>query len=370
MLVANWRDTSHPSGGGSERYVEQIARGLAERGYDVTILCPRHENAPGDTVAGGVTFLRRGGMYTVYLWAMLITVLHRPDLVVEVQNGLPFFCRLVTRRPVVMLVHHLHREQWFTTYGATVGRFGWWIESRVAPRVYRRSQYVTVSETTRAELVALGVDAARVTVVPNGLDPVPATATQRSDAPTLVAVSRLVPHKRLEHAIDAVARLRDRWPALRLDIVGRGHWRDTLERYAAAHGVADLVTFHGWVDEQAKHELLARAWVHVIPSVKEGWGLVVMEAAAHGVPSVAYRSAGGVRESILHGRTGLLADDHDGFVDDVELLLRCGMLRVRMGGQGRRFARRHDWDESAAAFARVIDGVLAAPVRQRRPVPA
>ena len=361
VLFVNWRDSTHPAGGGSERYVERIACGLAGRGYDVSMVCPRHANAPGDTLVDGVRYLRRGGMYTVYLWALLTIVLRRPDVVVDVQNGMPFLARLVTRRPVLVLVHHLHKDQWRTSFGPVLGRLGWWIESWLAPRVYRRCPYVTVSESTRNGLIGLGVHPARITLAPNGTDPVPPVASVRSPEPLIVVVGRLVPHKRIEHAIDALDRLRERWPTLRLDIVGQGHWQPRLLDYAAKRGVADRTVFHGWLDERDKHEILARGWAHLCPSVQEGWGQVVMEAAAHGVPSVAYRSAGGVCESILDCRTGLLADDPDEFIAGVDMLLCCRHLREAMGEQGVVHARSYDWQSSVDTFAQVLAAQLPAP---------
>jgi phosphohistidine swiveling domain-containing protein len=71
--------------------------------------------------------------------------------------------------------------------------------------------------------------------------------------------------------------------------------------HAASAGVTDRVTFHGLVDDGRKVQLLATAWVLALPSQKEGWGLVVMEAASLGVPTVAFASAGGVRESVVDG---------------------------------------------------------------------
>jgi glycosyltransferase involved in cell wall biosynthesis len=361
VLVAAWRDTLHPDSGGSERYVERIAMGLVERGYEVSVLCPRHANAGTDEEIDGVRYIRRGGIFTVYLWAALTVFMTRPDVVVDVQNGMPFLSRLVTRCPVVVLVHHLHRLQWRSYFGPVFGRVGWWLESWLSPRVYRKCRYVTVSEHTRSELMALGVDEERIAVVPNGLDAAPPTRAARDPQPLLVAVSRLVPHKQIEHAIDTVARLSAEWPALRLSVVGRGPWHEPLLRYAAERGVADRVTLHGWVDEQRKHEILARAWVHLCPSVKEGWGIVVMEAGAHGVPTVAYRAAGGVGESILDQRTGLLADDLDEFVSATELLLRCERLRTAMGVESREHVSRFEWKHSVESFDDVVREVLPRP---------
>lgn len=354
VLLVNWRDTRHPEGGGSERYVERMAEGLARRGYRVIVQCAAHENAPADEIVGGVRFRRRGGRLTVYLWAMLAIARTRPDVVVDVQNGVPFFSRLVARCPVLVLVHHVHREQWGAVLGPVLGRVGWFVESRLAPWLYRKCRYLTVSEMTRAELAGLGVAKARTTVVRNGLDPVPVTSAIRDPDPTLVVVGRLVPHKQVEHAIDVVARLAARWPKLRLEVVGQGWWLPTLREHAKLRDVQDRVTLHGWVDEHDKHEIIARSWLHVCPSVKEGWGVAIMEAAAHAVPSVAYRTAGGVAESIVDGATGLLADDFDDFVRKVDRLLGTESLRAGMGTAGRSRAATYEWDRSVDAFEAVI----------------
>ena len=112
--------------------------------------------------------------------------------------------------------------------------------------------------------------------------------------PRIALLSRLVPHKQIEDALTAVAELRPRIPNLHLDIVGGGWWRDRLVEHAGMLGVSDAVTFHGHVDDVTKHEVLQRCWVHVLPSRKEGWGLAVTEAAQHGVPTIGYRSSGGL----------------------------------------------------------------------------
>ena len=93
---------------------------------------------------------------------------------------------------------------------------------------------------------------------------------------------------------------------MHLDVIGDGWWSPNLHEYARSIGVDDLVTFHGQVSEERKHELLSRAWLHVMPSRKEGWGLAVIEAAQHGVPTIGYRSSRGLTDSIIDGVTGVL----------------------------------------------------------------
>jgi hypothetical protein len=171
-------------------------------------------------------------------------------------------------------------------------------------------------------------------------------------------LGRLVPHKRVEHAIEVVARLRDRHPGLHLDVVGSGWWEDQLRATAERLGVTDVVEFHGYVDEQAKHELVARARVHLCPSVKEGWGLVVSEAGMHEVPTVGYRSAGGLQESVVDGRSGILVDDLDGFIAAVDRLLGAESLRRRMGVAAAAHAASFGWSATAGGFAAALAGAV------------
>jgi glycosyltransferase involved in cell wall biosynthesis len=364
VLFVNWRDITHPEGGGSERYVHRMAEGLAGAGLRVSMFCAAHDRAPAEEVLGGVHVVRRGGRLGVYPRALLHVLRHRPRLVVDVQNGLPFGSTLVTRRPVVVLVHHVHREQWPIVFGRLGGAIGWWLESVVAPLLYRRSRYVTVSSATAGELLDLGVDATRLSLVRNGVEPAPPVRSVPSASPRLVVLGRLVPHKRVEHAIEVVARLRDRWPGLRLSVVGEGWWDAELRARAIELAVDDIVDFTGHVDEQTKHEELARAWVHLCPSVKEGWGLVVTEAGSHRVPTVGYRSAGGLRESVLDGRTGVLVDDLDEMTDAVDLLLADEGRRLAMGEAAARHAAAFSWPASIGGFA----DVLATAVRESVPV--
>lgn len=357
VLFLVWRDTRHPEGGGSEVYVEHMARHLASTGHDVTIFCAAHPAAPADEVVDGVRFVRRGGRLGVYARGLLYlrTRGRHADVVVDVQNGISFFSPLVRRRPVTVLVHHIHREQWQMVYPGWRGRLGWWLESRAAPRVNRGHRYITVSQASADELATLGVDPDAITVVHNGVDlPAPREPLPRSTRPTLCVLARLVPHKRVEHALEAVAKLSVDIRDLRLDVIGDGWWRDHLTARTEELGIEGQVTFHGHVDAGRRDDLLDSSWVMLAPSVKEGWGLAVIEAAAHGVPTVAYAAAGGVRESVVDGVTGHLVDDVEQLVEAARVLLTDHAVRHQMSLAAREHALDFDWDGSAARFAKQI----------------
>lgn len=357
IAFLSWRDTGHPDGGGSEEYIEHIAERLAARGHDVTIRCAAYDGAPGDEVRRGVRFRRRGHRLTVYprglLWATLGGG-RRADAVVEVVNGIPFGVGVIRRRTTLPLVHHLHREQWRMIYPGWRGRLGWLVE-RSTIRAYRALPFLTVSRATAADLTALGVAAHAVHVVPNGAERRPVQEVARSPV-TLCTLSRLVPHKRLEQAVDVVVALAPRYPGLRLRVIGSGWWEPELRRYVAARHAGHLVELVGRLDADDRDRVLASAAVMLLPSVREGWGLAVIEAALQGTPTVAYRSAGGVGESVRHEETGLLVESPAELEGAVDRLLTDGALRARLSAACRGWALSFDWDDSAATLEALLAG--------------
>ncbi|HET8559204.1 MAG TPA: glycosyltransferase family 4 protein [Marmoricola sp.] len=362
VAFLSWRDTRNPEGGGAERALEEVAEGLSSMGARVTVFSAAHPAAPREECAKGVRYVRGGSKLTVYARGMLALArgeLGRPDVVVDVQNGMPFFTRLVTRRPVIVLVHHVHREQWPVVYPGAMGKVGWWVESRLAPRVYRSAQYVTGSRATFDELRQLGVSGSRIAIVHYGTDRRRPIEVPKTDHPSVCVVGRLVPHKRVEHAIDAVLELRAELPDVRLTVVGSGWWEDSLHAYAVERGAQDVVTFLGQVDETTKARVYEQSWVLALPSLKEGWGLVVGEAALAGTPAVAYAEAGGTRESIRDGVSGLLAHDRSGFTEALRRVLVDSELRESLSVGAVAHGGEYTWDQTRAGFTHVVREVLS-----------
>jgi glycosyltransferase involved in cell wall biosynthesis len=349
VLFLSWRDRGHPEAGGAEAFLDHVSRDLAARGHDVVVFTAHYAGSRPDETIDGCRFRRRGGRFSVYPRAALELARRRRDfdVVIDVQNGLPFWAPLFTARPVLNLVHHVHREQWPEVFGPMRARLGWWLESRVAPLVYRRSRYVVVSHATKLELTELGVDRDRIDVVYSGREVVPDSAPGSVVAPTehpsVVVLGRLVPHKRVELAISAVAKLGQQHPGLTLTVIGHGYWRQRLEDYAQSIGATAQVRFVGFVDEDAKDKALGESWLNLLPSVKEGWGLAIIEAAAHGVPSIAFRGASGTTESIVDGTTGLLVENEADFVATIDELLTDTARRQEMGAKAKTFSEQFTW---------------------------
>lgn len=359
VVVVNWRDLGHGQAGGAETYATRVAHAMAARGHDVTYLTARDTGQRGRERDGAVTVRRRGGRWTVYPLALLWLLWRRRrlDAVVDCQNGIPFFTPLaVGGARVVQVVHHVHTDQFGVHFPPWLAAVGRWLEGPAARWVYRHAVSVAVSPST--------VDAMRgrlgwrgpVHVVPNGNVAAPAGLPPRAATPTIVCLGRLVPQKRVDRLVDAVAELRTRVPDLRLHVIGGGQEEAALRARAAPHGAA--VTVHGRVTEELKSALLGRAWLNVTLSDGEGWGLAVLEAAAHGVPTVC-RDVPGLRDSVRHGVTGWHVPPgapvaevlHRALAD-----LADPVLATRMAADCREWAACFDWADTGARFATVLEG--------------
>lgn len=358
-VVVNWRDLEHSLSGGAEVYAWQFARALVEGGAEVEFLTSRERGASSSQVREGIAVRRRGGRFGFYVAALMRLARRRrsTDLVIDLANGIPSFAPLVTARrtPVVLGIHHVHQDQFAVHFPGPVARLGRWLERAAAPAVYAGSRTVTVSESTRTEMRERLGWRGDVTVLPNGADhPAPARVEARDvDADRIVVLGRLVRHKRVDLALAAVAALVEERPGLGVDVVGRGPDRARLEQVATELGVADRVTFHGWVSEETKATLVGRAGVHVCASDAEGWGQTVIEAAGWGVPTVA-RDVPGLRDSVRDGETGWLVPDdadHDVVTDRLVAALRRALEVVDDPVEASRWsvacrARAHEFDWS------------------------
>jgi len=364
--VLAWRDLDDPEAGGSEAHAAEIACRWAAAGIDVTFRTSAVDGAPARVERDGYHVVRRGGRHAVFPRVAARGALGgigRADGLVEIWNGMPFFSPVWARCPRVVFLHHVHAEMWrMTLRPAALARVGEAIESRLAPPLYRRTQVITLSDSSRSEIVEqLGLAKQRVTVVPPGVDRRFRPGGRRSSDPLVVAVGRLVPVKRLGTLIDALAVLRRDHPRLRAVIAGEGNERAALAARIAHHGASEWIELPGRVDDDTLLALYQRAWLVASASLREGWGMTLTEAAACGTPAVASRIAGH-RDAVTDGHSGLLFDDERGLVEHLRSVLSDGALRSRLGRGALAEAAYRTWDGAARSTLEV----LAAEADRRR----
>jgi glycosyltransferase involved in cell wall biosynthesis len=254
------------------------------------------------------------------------------------------------RGPIVCLVHHVHVEQWRMYFPAPVAWTGKLLETRVMPRAYRHRLFVAVSRSTATSLATLGVDPARIRTIEMGCDPLTATAP-RSPTPLFLALGRLVAHKRVDRLLRMWERVRPVTGG-RLVVAGDGPDLEALRRTAG-----EDVELLGAVSEDEKIRLLSSAWALIHTAHHEGWGTVIMEAASVGTPTVGFDVAG-VRDSVVDGETGLLADDDDEFVAAWNRIATDADVRARLSDAARARAATFTWDRAAGEFETVCREAL------------
>ena len=347
------RELADPGAGGSEVLVDQLASGLHGRGHEVTVFCG------GPVGARSYRTVSLGGPYAQFMLAptLFARTIRSADLVVEVANGIVHYAPLWRSGPTVCLVNHVHREEWSMWFPRPVAFVGRTIETRVFPIAYRHRIVVAVSSSTADDLIQTGVRREQIRIVENGVS-ARTSMMMKSSTPLFLAVGRLVPQKRFDLLLDA-------WPTVRAATGGRlviaGDGPELRRLSSAATDGVDIV---GRVTNDERDTLLQQAWALVHPSQMEGWGLVIMEAAAAATPAIGFDVAG-VRDSIANGVTGILVNTKAEFTQAMIDLASDGHQRERLAAAALARAGAFSWARTVSRFEVVAEEAVAV----RSPVP-
>lgn len=352
ILILTDRDWTHPQGGGTGTHLQENVSRWIEWGHRVTIIAGGYPGAHPVSRQPGLEMRRYGSRATVFPRTIVRGQGALPgdvDVVVEVINGITFLTPVWLKVPRVALVHHVHSEHYVHEMGP-VGRVASAaLETVPLKALYRKSRFVTVSDSTADEVSQLGIPRGRIHVAHNGVDAVRLVPGAKSADPSLLYLGRIKRYKRIEMLLEALQWL----PGVSLEIAGDGDHRPAIEREIKARGLAGRVVIHGFVTEEEKLALLQRAWLNVTASSVEGWSLVAMEAAACATPTVAM-AVGGLREAVVTGSTGILANTQEELAGAVQTLIADDQLRARMGDAARRRAEEFSWDATAERFLAVL----------------
>jgi glycosyltransferase involved in cell wall biosynthesis len=366
ITMLAWRDLDDPEAGGSEVHAANVASRWSRAGIDVTM---RTSFAAGHRQVvwrNGYRSIRKAGRYLVFPRAAFSEVMGwhgESDALVEIWNGMPFFSPLWTHKPRAIWLHHVHDQMWQLTLPPRLAQLGRTLEFRIAPPIYRRTSIVTLSESSRNEIVEkLRFRPERITVVPPGIDAVFSPGRTRAPIPLVLAVGRLVPVKRFDFLIEALTALKPRIPNLRAIIAGEGYERETLQARIDASGAADWISMPGRVSDDELLALYRRAWVLACSSLYEGWGMTITEAAACGTPAVATRIAGH-SDALVDGASGFLVEDQTEMTAKLESVLCDSTLREALSAGAQKHAARFTWDTTAYATLSVLAEQVA---RHRR----
>jgi glycosyltransferase involved in cell wall biosynthesis len=351
ILIFNWRDPKHPWAGGAEVFLYQVARYWIHWGHKVTWLCSRHANQPQYDKIDGIEIVRKGGIYSVYpaTAAMYVIKMRQQfDILFDSVNGIPFFTPLFSRKHKVALIHHIHKEVFFRELPRHLAHLGNFIEHVGMPLVYHHTPFIAVSDSTRQAMIKMGIPGHLITVIHNGVESERFRPGVKSSSLRILFLGRLRRYKSVDVIIRAMPIILQQIPEIHLDIVGSGPMAKELQSLVEKLGMSDRIHFHGFVSEMDKLEFLRQAHIAIQPSMKEGWGLTVLEANACGTPVIA-ANVPGLIDSVIDGETGILVPHGDPamLAHEVVALLTDVKRYQRISQAAVEWARRFNWKQSA-----------------------
>lgn len=360
ILILNWRDIRHAWSGGAEVYVHEIAKRLASSGNEVTLFCSNDRHSPSNEYIDGVKIVRKGGFYTVYLWALLYYIFkfrRQTDVVVDSINGIPFFSPLYTRKPVVGILYHVHQQVFKDNLPRVLSSLACFIEAKIMPPLYRRSKMVTISPSSKLDMYKLGFSGDQeIETINPGIEVSKFRPQEKTINPSILYLGRLKAYKSIDTLLKAMVHVIRTNPKVTLNIAGFGESREYLEKLVRELGLSKFVNFLGKVSEEVKVKLLSQSWVFVQPSSMEGWGIVAIEANASGTPVIA-SNVPGLRDSISNPHNGFLVTKGNSaqFAQKINLLINNEKLRHKMEKGSLKWSKNFSWDKSANQFLSVIN---------------
>ena len=327
MKIAIVTDAIYPYNmGGKELRSHNLVAGIAADGYEVHVFTMNWWHGDRIRVENGVTYhalCREHPLYNdsrrsvaqaaLFALACLRLLWHRFDLIEADQiPHLPvlpiWLVAKIRRTPFVITCHEFWGRQYWRSYLGPLG-----IVAAVLEKLTVRlpDHIVTPMSATALKIVESGASPDKVTVVPNGVDH---GAVTKAAAPAasfdVLFVGRLLAHKNVDLLIEAIALLRDKGIPMSCGIVGLGPEWDRLHDLTRRCGLVDHVTFLGNVPDQSEvFGLMKSASVFVLPSIREGYGMVVAEALCCGLPVITVdHPENEARELVEDGVTGLICE--------------------------------------------------------------
>lgn len=367
ILILSWRGPGHPNAGGAEISTHEHAKWWVKSGHRVTLFTSDYKGAKKEEVIDGITVIRQGGQFIDVQWRASCWYLfqNHPEynLVIDQFHGIPFFTPLYIRKNKLGFIHEVTKEVWQSNpwpwpfyLGPKI--FGPIIEPLIFKLLYRNIPFMTVSESTKDDLVNWGIPRQNINVIHNGINTPKISYPKKQAIKTITFLGALAKDKGIEDAIRVFSILQKKYTKnFQYWIIGKGDSRylNYLKGLIVNLGLTN-VKFWGFVSEKKKFELLAKSYILINPSVREGWGLVVIEAARVGTPTIAF-DVSGLRDSILNNKTGILCQDRsvDAFSQVILNVLKDDRQYAYLRDNAILWSKKFSWNKASAESLRLIN---------------
>lgn len=309
ILILNWRDPKNPNSGGAEIVTLQHAKAWVKNNHKVIWLTAGFKNSLKEEYVEGIKIVRFGNSLSVFLRAPFYYLFSKEnfDLVIDEIHGIPFFTPLYVRKPKIAFIHEVALGIWDYMYPFPINKIGKIIE-KVYFYLYRDLQFWTDAPSTIDDLEKFGIKRSNCIAIPcPSENKALTTLPKKEKIPTFIFVSRVVKMKGIEEAIKAFFYILKEVKKGQLWIVGDGDkkYLEYLRKTVHDYSISAKVKFFGRVTESRKLDLMKKAHILLHASIKEGWGLVVTEAASQATPSIVY-NVSGLRDSVINNKTGIV----------------------------------------------------------------
>jgi glycosyltransferase involved in cell wall biosynthesis len=360
IAIFNWRDIKHPQAGGAELYFYELAKRWISWGNEVTWFTSMFEGAKKLDKIDGMNIVRSGGKFSVYLKSPIAYLNSKKDfdVIIDSENGIPFFTPLFAKPKIILHMHHLHKEVWFKEMPFPMALLGYFLETKMVPFIYRKSRIITVSKSSADEIIREKFTRFKPEVVNPGIEFYRYKKFARTKRPSILFLNRIKKYKGIQILLDAVCELKNKgFDKFDVFIAGSGDDLERMKCYAKERKL-DNVKFLGRISEEKKKELMQKAWVFVNPSFKEGWGIVNIEANYFGTPVIG-SNVGGIKDSVLDGKTGLLFSygNSKELANKIKYLIENKNLSKKMSKEAKKWAMNFDWDSKARSYLNMLNKI-------------
>lgn len=357
ILILNWRDIKNPTSGGAEILTHEMAKRWVKKGHVVTQFSSYFPGARITETIDGIKFIRQGKsdvryfLNSVHFAAFRYFLQNRGlfDVIIDEVHGIPFFTPFYVRKKKVVLICEVAGRIWDVNFSFPFNILGKFVEKNYF-NFYKNIDFLTISNSTKNELIKLGVSDKRITVLPMGITtPKSLPVYEKEKTPTLIFVARLLKAKGIEDAIKACALLKKEFPRIKLWVIGKGekNYEKYLKKLVKLKKIDSSVRFFGFVTQSEKFKLMQRAHLLVVPSIKEGFGLTIPEAGLVGTPAVAY-DVEGLRDIINDGHNGLLVKANSEMLSKkIKELILDNNLYKKIQKESIKIAKELDWNNTA-----------------------
>lgn len=353
IVILNWRDNHHPLAGGAEQSLLQHATYWQNKGAHITWVASSFPKSKEEEIIDGIRIVRMGSHYTVHLHAFFYFKKYlekETDIVIDCFHFIPYFSPFyVSKSKIIALINEPGKNAWFKNSFFPIHIIGYFFE-RFFFIFYRKIQFITSANSIARELIAYGIPRKDIHIIPHGITIIDKKLYKKENTPTVVFLSQLTEDKGIEDAIKAFALIKNVKEKAKFWIVGKQidqAYGQLLRRLTEKLGIAKDVVFFGFVSERKKWELLSRSWLLVHPSIREGWGLNILEANASRTPAVGYNVTG-LRDSIQDMKTGLLTENNtpSDLASKITLLLNNKKLYKRLSKNALLWSKRFEWNKA------------------------